>query len=292
MSLSRRGVVARLPALPRRLGKWRSLLRRRTLLIGVLLVFVFAVAAVFAPFLSSYAPDQVDLFHMLSGPSSVHWFGTDELGRDLYTRILFGARTSLEVSVTAVLIGAVSGVTLGLISGYVGGWLDEWVIMRAMDALQAFPFLIFALVLGAVLGGGIVNAEIAIGIGFIPGFVRIARAQVLVQAHSDYVSSAVTVGAHWSRILFRHILPNILAPVIVQISLGLAGGVVAEASLSYLGLGVQPPDPSWGSMLRTAQGYLIIAPWLAIFPGVALALAVLGFNYLGDGLSDALNPKT
>jgi len=272
--------------------RWRLFQGRRpTLWIGVGIVAVFVFAALFAPFITQYSPEQVDLFHMLAPPGGSHLFGTDELGRDLFTRIIYGARTSLTVSAVAVIIGAVIGVALGLVSGYVGGWVDEWLIMRIMDALQAFPFLIFALVLGAVLGGGIVNAEIAIGIGFIPGFVRIARAQVFLQKETEYVQSARIAGAHWSRILLRHILPNILAPIIVQISLALAGGIVAEAGLSYLGLGVQPPAPSWGTMLKTAQGYLTIAPWLAIFPGVALALAVLGFNYLGDGLSDALNPK-
>lgn len=284
------------PTLPLRVPRMRlhRLLsaRRVTLLIGVVIVACFVLAAIFAPFITRQSPEQVDLYHMLAPPGGTHLFGTDELGRDLYTRIVYGARTSLTVASIAVAIGAIVGVGIGLLTGYVGGWIDEWIIMRLMDALQAFPFLIFALVLGAVLGGGIANAEIAIGIGFIPGFVRIARAQVLLHKRSEYVESARVVGANPVRIMLLHILPNIMAPIIVQISLALAGGIVAEAGLSYLGLGVQPPTPSWGAMLKSAQGYLTIAPWLAIFPGVALALAVLGFNYLGDGLSDLMNPKT
>ncbi|MCY0877310.1 MAG: ABC transporter permease [Firmicutes bacterium] len=279
------------PAVPWRMRRVFSS-KRVTLLIGAILVAIFVIAAIFAPLITPESPEHVDLYHMLAPPGGLHWFGTDELGRDLYTRIVYGARTSLTVSSIAVAIGAIIGVSLGLLTGYVGGWVDEWIIMRLMDALQAFPFLIFALVIGAVLGGGIVNAEIAIGIGFIPGFVRIARAQVLIHKRAEYVESARVVGAGPMRIMVLHILPNIMAPIIVQLSLALAGGIVAEAGLSYLGLGVQPPTPSWGAMLKSAQGYLTIAPWLAIFPGVALALAVLGFNYLGDGLSDLMNPKT
>jgi len=258
-------------------------------MVGTGIVAIIVLVALFAPLIAPYAPNQVNLMNMLAAPSSAHWFGTDDLGRDLLSRIIYGARTSLLVSGVSVAIGMGIGVTVGLISGYFGGWVDEWLVMRIVDAVQAFPFLIFALVVGAMLGGGLENAMIAIGVGFVPGFVRIARAQVLVQIRLDYVASAMTTGAGWFRIIFINILPNILTPVIVQATLGLASGIVAEASLSYLGLGVQPPAPSWGAMLHSAQGYLLTAPWMSIYPGLALVVAVLGFNYFGDGLGDVLN---
>lgn len=267
------------------------MVRNPSFMIGALIVLLMVVAGVFAPILAPYPPNQINFMALLQPPSGAHWFGTDELGRDLFSRILYGARTSLEVSAASVGIGLFFGILIGLLTGYIGGAFDEWFVMRVMDSIQSFPFLILALVIGAVLGSGLGNAMIAIGFGFIPGFVRIVRAQVFVQKRSEYVQSAITVGAGTTRILVVHILPNILTPIIVQATLGLASGVVAEAGLSYLGLGVQPPAASWGAMLHTAQGYITTAPWLAIFPGLTLAISVLGFNYLGDGLADLWQPK-
>ncbi|WP_245530646.1 ABC transporter permease [Alicyclobacillus acidocaldarius] len=244
-----------------------------------------------APYIAPYGPNQVDYSAVLQGPSAHHWFGTDQLGRDQLSRILFGARTSMEVSVGALVVGAGLGVPVGLFAGYYRGFLDTWVIMRIIDAIQAFPFLILALVLAAMLGPGSRNAMIAIGIGLVPTFARTARAQMLQELGKDYIDAARVVGCTHARIIFRHILPNALTPIIVQATLAMASSIVAEASLEYLGLGVQPPTASWGSMLQSAQGYLQLAPWLVLFPGLALVFSVVSFNLLGDGVQRWLNRK-
>ena len=244
-----------------------------------------------APYVAPYGPNQVDYNAVLQGPSMHHWFGTDQLGRDQLSRIVFGARTSMEVSVGALVVGAGLGVPVGLIAGYYRGFLDTWVIMRIVDAIQAFPFLILALVLAAMLGPGSRNAMIAIGVGLVPTFARTARAQMLQELGKDYVDAARVVGCSDLRIIFRHILPNALTPIIVQATLAMASSIVAEASLEYLGLGVQPPTASWGSMLQSAQGYLQLAPWLVVFPGLALVLSVVSFNLLGDGIQRWFNRK-
>lgn len=269
----------------------RRLLRNRPLWIGAVLVCVVVLAAIFYPWLTPYGPIATDYSAVLQAPSAHHLFGTDEIGRDELARLLMGARTSMEVSGGSLLVGLIIGVPLGLVSGYYRGFWDDWIIMRIIDALQAFPFLILALVLAAMLGPGAGNAMIAIGIGYIPVFVRIVRGQVLAELEREFVSAARMVGATDFRIMWRHILPNTLSPLIVQISLAMASGIVAEASLSYLGLGVQPPTASWGTMLKDAQGYLSQAPWLVILPGVGIAIAVLGFNLLGDGLQQLFDPR-
>jgi len=257
---------------------------------GALVLFILVVAAM-APYIAPYGPNQVDYSAVLQGPSAHHWFGTDQLGRDQLSRILFGARTSMEVSVGALVVGAGLGVPVGLFAGYYRGFLDTWVIMRIIDAIQAFPFLILALVLAAMLGPGSRNAMIAIGIGLVPTFARTARAQMLQELGKDYIDAARVVGCTHARIIFRHILPNALTPIIVQATLAMASSIVAEASLEYLGLGVQPPTASWGSMLQSAQGYLQLAPWLVLFPGLALVFSVVSFNLLGDGVQRWLNRK-
>lgn len=273
-------------------SRLRKILRTRSLVIGGIIVLCILIAAIFAPWLAPDNPNTQNYGALLQAPSVHHIFGTDDLGRDEWSRILIGARTSMTVSIGSVIVGLVFGIPIGLISGFYRGFVDDWLVMRLIDALQAFPFLILALVLAAMLGPGVKNATIAIGIGYLPIFVRTVRGQVLAEVDKEYVQAARMVGAGDWRIMFKHILPNILTPIIVQATLALAGGIVAEASLSYLGLGAQPPTASWGTMIHTAQGYLSQAPWLAIVPGVAIMIAVLGFNLFGEGLQDYLNPKS
>lgn len=270
----------------------RRLFRNRPLWIGGTLVVIVVLVAILAPWLSPYDPNGTDYTSVLKGPSALHWFGTDQLGRDQLARTMIGARTSMEVSIGALLVGLVIGVPVGLISGYYRGFLDDWIIMRIVDAVQAFPFLILALVLAAMLGPGARNSMIAIGIGYIPIFVRTVRGQVMAEFEKEYVVAARALGATDRRIMWKHILLNSMTPLIVQATLAMASGIVAEASLSYLGLGVQPPTSSWGTMLQNAQGYMSMAPWLAVVPGVAIAVAVLGFNVLGDGLQQWLDPRS
>ncbi|QSO55222.1 ABC transporter permease [Alicyclobacillus curvatus] len=265
--------------------------RNPPLVIGGIVVLIVLVAAVFAPLLSHFGANSIDTNSILQPPGGKHWLGTDELGRDEYARILVGARTSMVVSVGSLIVGLVIGVPVGLISGFYRGFMDDWVIMRIVDAMQAFPFLILALVLAAMLGPGERNAMIAIGVGYVPIFVRIVRGQVLGELEREFVSAARMIGASDWRIMWKHIFPNTLTPLIVQATLAMAGGIVAEASLSYLGLGAQPPTASWGTMLNDAQGYMGQGTWLAVFPGLAIAVAVLGFNLLGDGLQRWLDPK-
>ena len=217
--------------------------------------------------------------------------GTDDLGRDVLSRIIFGARISVAASIIPVLIALGIGVPLGLLTGYFRSFWDEWIIMRVVDAMQAFPFLILALALASSLGPGFSNAMIAIGIGFIPAFIRIVRGQVLAVSAQEYIQGARALGVGHLRILRVHILPNTLAPLLVQTSAAMAAAILAEAGLSFLGVGVQPPTPSWGQMLTVAQQYINSAPWLALWPGIAIFLAVLGFNLLGDGIREGLDPR-
>lgn len=275
----------------RKRNRWYTLWKNRPLVIGGVIVLLVLVAAIFASLLSPYAPNAIDTNGILQAPSVHHWLGSDELGRDEYSRILMGARTSMAVSLGALIVGLLIGVPVGLISGFYRGFVDDWIIMRIVDAMQAFPFLILALVLAAMLGPGERNAMIAIGVGYVPIFVRIVRGQVLGELEKEFISAARMIGASDWRIMWKHILPNTLTPLIVQTTLAMASGIVAEASLSYLGLGVQPPTASWGTMLHDAQGYMGQATWLALAPGFAIAFAVLGFNLLGDGLQRWLDPR-
>lgn len=268
-----------------------KLWRNRSLVLGVLIVAVVLLAAILAGWLSPFDPNKQDYSQILQGPSAQHWFGTDNLGRDQFSRVLYGARTSMEVTVGSVILGLIVGVPVGLLSGFYRGFVDDWIVMRVVDALQAFPFLILALVMAAVLGPGIGNVMIAIGIGYIPTFIRVVRGQVLSEIKREYVQSARSIGAGDWRIMVLHIFPNITSPLIVQSSLAMASGIVAEASLSYLGLGAQPPTSSWGTMLQVGYGYITSDPWLSIIPGLVLVVAVLGFNLLGDGLRDYWDPR-
>jgi peptide/nickel transport system permease protein len=269
----------------------RRFVRNRLAIIGALIVGAMILFALFAPLIAPYDPLDQQLEHVLEPESAQHLMGTDDLGRDMLSRVIFGARLSLLAAIYAVGIAFAIGVPVGLLSGYYGGRWDELLVMRIVDAVQAFPFLILALALAATLGAGFGNAMIAIGLGFAPAFVRIVRAQVMSVAGQDYILAAGAIGARDSRILLRHVLPNSMAPLLVQTTLSMAAGVLAEAGLSFLGLGAQPPTPSWGQMLSVAQGYISLAPWLAYWPGLAIFLAVMGFNLIGDGVREALDPR-
>jgi peptide/nickel transport system permease protein len=269
----------------------RRLARRRAAVFGLVVVGTMVLLALLAPWVAPYDPLATSFAMVRKAPGASHWFGTDEVGRDLLSRVIWGGRASLAAGVISVSIAVGLGVPLGMLAGYVGGLLDA-LVSRITDAMLAIPFLILAIALAAFLGPSLGNAMIAIGITATPIFVRLARGQVLGVRAEDYVEAARAVGNPPGRILLRHILPNILPPVIVQATLAIAAAIIAEASLSFLGLGQQPPAPSWGSMLNTAQRFLIQAPWMAIFPGLAIFVTVLAFNLLGDGLRDALDPKS
>ena len=268
----------------------RVLLSRPTAVFGGVVLIGMMVLALFAPWIAPYDPLATSWTLVRKAPSAAHWFGTDEVGRDLLSRIIWGARASLSAGVIAVAISVGVGVPTGMVAGYVGGWTDA-LISRLTDAMLAIPFLILAIALAAFLGPSLGNAMIAIGVTATPIFVRLARGQVLAARAEDYVEAARAVGNPPARILLRHILPNILPPVMVQATLAVAAAIIAEASLSFLGLGQQPPAPSWGSMLNTSQRFLTQAPWMAIFPGLAIFLTVLAFNLFGDGLRDAMDPR-
>ena len=268
---------------------WRRFVRARLAWVGLVIIVAFALMAIFAPSLAPYDPNKQSLTQLLQPPNAQHWLGTDELGRDILSRILYGARVSLSVGIISVGIALVIGVVLGLISGYFGGWTDT-LIGRGTDALLAFPALVLALAITSALGPSLTNAMLAIGVVGIPIYVRLTRGQVLALKEREFVEGARVAGASSPRIIFRHILPNVTSPIIVQASLGVAFAVLAEAGLSFLGLGVQPPTASWGSMINTGKNYLEMDPWVAIVPGIAIFLTVLGFNFLGDGIRDALDP--
>lgn len=269
---------------------WRRLRRRRGALFGLAVVLMFVAMAVLAPWLAPFDPIATDWGAIRKAPSAAHWFGTDEIGRDVLSRVVWGTQASLLAGVVSVSISLLLGVPIGLAAGLLGGWVDG-LISRITDAFLACPFLILAIALAAFLGPSLSNAMIAIGISATPIFVRLTRAQVLNVKVEDYIEAARAVGNPPLRIALRHVLPNITAPVMVQATLAIASAVIAEASLSFLGLGQQPPAPSWGSMLNTAKNFVDQAPWMAIWPGLSIFLLVLSFNLLGDGLRDALDPR-
>ena len=269
---------------------WRRLVKRRGAMFGLAMVVFFVALAIFAPWISPFDPLATSWGAIRKAPTWQHWFGTDEIGRDVLARVIWGARASLLAGVTSVAIALSVGAPLGIAAGYAGGWVDM-IISRLTDAMLACPFLILAIALAAFLGPSLTNAMIAIGIAATPIFIRITRAQVLAVKVEDYVEAARAVGNPHLRIALRHIFPNVVPPLIVQATLAIAAAVIAEASLSFLGLGQQPPAPSWGSMLNTAKNFVENAPWMAVWPGVSIFLLVLSFNLLGDGLRDALDPR-
>ncbi len=274
---------------PARLA-WRRFRKRPAALIGLGVVVVFVLAAIFAPELAPSDPVKTSWTAIRKAPSALYWMGTDENGRDVLSRVIFGARASMLAGVIAVAIAAGIGVPAGLLAGFAGGWIDT-VLSRIVDTMLAVPNLILAIALAAFLGPSLENAMIAIGITAAPIFMRVSRGATLDAATNDYVEAARALGNPGWRVAIRHVLPNIVPPVLVQSTLTIAQAIIAEAALSFLGLGQQPPAPSWGSMLNAAQRFLEQAPWLAIFPGAAIFLCVMSFNLVGDGLRDALDPR-
>jgi peptide/nickel transport system permease protein len=282
--------VAVEPPAYRQRASLARLLAHKHLLVGLCLTGGLLLTALTSLFYTPQDPLAMSIGDRLQGPSMAHWFGTDQFGRDLLSRVMLGAVVSMSVGVIAVGIGLVVGVLLGMLSGYFGWALDE-VLMRFMDALYGFPAILLALLITAVFGPGVFISMVAIGIVNIPVFARFTRANFLVLRDRDFVTAARALGARDAELIYRHILPNVLSPVLVQATISFPNAILAEAGLSYLGLGVQPPQPSWGHMLKEAQPFLRLAPSYAIFPGAAIALAVLGCNLLGDGLRDLLDPK-
>src|SRR6476659_3209621 len=268
----------------------RRLLRRKGAVFGLFVIALFVALALVAPLISPYAPNLQTWTAVRKAPSALHWFGTDDVGRDVLARVIYGARASLLAGVISVAIALLVGVPLGVISGYLGGWVDA-VLSRITDAMLAVPFLIRAIALAAFLGPSLGNAMIAIGVTTTPIFIRLTRGQVMAVKVEDYVEAARAIGNPRWRIALFHILPNILPALLVQGTLSIAAAIIAEAALSFLGLGQQPPAPSWGSMLNSAQRFLTTASCMAIWPGLAIFLTVLSFNLVGDGLRDALDPK-
>lgn len=269
---------------------WQLFCKNRLALVGLGIVLFFIILALFAPLIAPYSFKDQDLTKRLMAPSSGHWFGTDDFGRDIFSRIVFGARISLWVGFFSVLGSVVLGTLLGIIAGYYGRWVDT-IISRTFDIMLAFPSILLAIAVVAILGPSLQNALIAIAVINIPNFGRLIRSRVLSVKQEEYIMAARAVGMKDSRILFHHILPNSISPVIVQATLAIATAILDAASLGFLGLGAQAPTPEWGKMLADAKEYLIQAPWTLFFPGIAIMLTVLGFNLMGDGLQDVLDPK-
>ncbi len=268
---------------------WRRLRRSPGALVGLVIVSLIAAAAIFAPWVGHADPLGQDLLHQSAHPSAQHWLGTDKLGRDVFARIVFGARISIRIGFIAVGLAITIGTVLGVLAGYLGGNTDH-VIMGVVDVMLAFPSIILAIGITTILGPSINHLMIAVGIVYIPQYARLARSSVLSIKNLEYIEAARALGAWTPHILVRHVLPNILAPLLVQATLGIATAELEAAGLSYLGLGARPPVPEWGAMLNDARDYWLSAPWTLIAPGVAITIMVLGFNLLGDGLRDALDP--
>ena len=274
----------------KRVSSWRLLARNPVTLVSALLLVVVAVVAVTANWIAPFGINDVDVPNALQPPSGAHWFGTDELGRDVLSRVLVATQASMRIAVVSVAFAVVVGVAVGIVAGFRGGWLDT-VLMRVVDVMFAFPVLLLALAIIAILGPGVTTTMLAIGIVYTPIFARVARASTLGVRTEPYVAVSRAMGAGDLHILRRHILPNISGPLIVQTSLSLAFAILSEAALSFLGLGIQPPQPSLGRMIFDSQGFVTMAWWMAVFPGAAIFAIVLAFNLFGDGLRDVLDPK-
>ncbi|WP_120005027.1 ABC transporter permease [Nesterenkonia muleiensis] len=273
-----------------RVAAWKLLAGNPVTLFSVIVLVIILVVALLAPWLAPYGVNQTDVTRALQSPSAEHWMGTDDLGRDIFSRIIVASGTSLQIALVSVIFAFVIGVPIGIISGYLGGITDT-VLMRCVDVMFAFPVLLLALAIVAILSPGQLTTMIAIGVVFTPIFARVARASTLSVRVEPFVQVSKTMGTPGWWILLRHILPNITGPVVVQTSLSLAFAILSEAALSFLGLGIQPPNPSWGGMLFDAQGFMSQAWWMSVFPGAAIFVTVLAFNLLGDGLRDVLDPK-
>ncbi|WP_066370248.1 nickel transporter permease [Neobacillus fumarioli] len=269
---------------------WQSFYKNRLALAGLIIVVFFIILAIIAPLAAPYSYDGQTLTDRLQPPSSKHWFGTDDFGRDIFSRVVYGARISLWVGFFSVLGSVIAGTLLGIIAGYYGRWVDT-IISRVFDVMLAFPSILLAIAVVAILGPSLQNALIAIAVINIPNFGRLIRSRVLSVKQEEYIMAARAIGMKDSRILLHHILPNSISPVIVQATLAIASAIIEAAGLGFLGLGAQPPTPEWGKMLADSKQYLVQAPWTLFFPGIAIALTVLGFNLMGDGLRDVLDPK-
>ena len=277
-------------SLQRFLGACHVIARSRLALIGVIIVVVWLLTALFAPFMATHDPYEINIAQRLKSPSAEHWLGTDYLGRDSYSRIVFGARTAFQVAVGAVFLGAFFGIPIGAISGFAGRWVDS-ALMRLMDAIIAFPGRLLAIALVASLGGGLYSLYIALGVNSIPSYARIVRGVVMSQKQKEYVEAARMTGeSNWS-ILFLQVLPNCLSPLLVRVSLDFGHAILAESSLSFLGLGLPPPTASWGLMLKEVTPFRQLQPMAAFFPGLTISIIILGFNLLGDGLRDVFDPR-
>lgn len=266
------------------------IIKSKTSLVGFCIIVILIITAILAPVIATHSPTDQSIIDRYQSPSAAHWLGTDELGRDIFSRIIYGTRISIQIGLITVGISMTIGVLLGGIAGYFGRWADQ-LIMRLIDILMAFPSILMAIALVAVLGPSLQNAMIAVGIVGIPQFARIVRSAVLSVKETEYIEAARAIGAKHKRILMQHVLPNCLAPIIVQATLGVGTAILDAAGLSFLGLGAQPPTPEWGAMLSDGRSALQTAPWVVAFPGIAIFLVVLGFNLFGDGLRDALDPR-
>ena len=269
---------------------WRRFARNRGAVFGLAVLVVIVLMSVFAPVLAPYDPLAQGVGPALQRPSLEHWAGTDSFGRDLMSRIIYGARFALVVGVVSVVLAMLIGVSLGLAAGYYGGWLDI-VVMRVMDGLFAFPIIILAIAMMAIMGFGVLNVIIAVAVGFIAPFARVTRADVLAVKEEPYVEAARLAGVSSPAVIIRHVLPNVMAPIIVQAALRVSGAIITESGLSFLGLGPPPPNPVWGSMIAEGRNFIVMAPHVSTFPGIALMLAIVGLNLLGDGLRDTLDPR-
>lgn len=269
---------------------WRRLKKNKLATLGLIVILIMIFLAIIAPEIMPYKIDALDLKNKLQGPSGTHWLGTDELGRDILSRLLYGSRFSLEIGIIGVLVSAGGGIVIGAIAGYFGGTTDN-IVMRIMDVLQAMPGIVLAIAISATLGPGLVNCIIALSISAIPNYSRMTRASILNVRKMEYLEAAASINCSNLRIIVKHVLPNALSPLIVQSTMGIAGTIMNAAMLSFIGLGVQPPTPEWGAMLSAGRGYLRDYPHLCLFPGITIMITVLSLNMLGDGLRDALDPK-
>ena len=269
---------------------WKRLAKNKLAVAGLIVLIITALLAVFAPIAAPYGYEEQDLFNTLAGPSREHWLGTDNLGRDMLSRLIYGGRNSLTLGLISVALAAALGVILGAVSGYYGGKVDM-VIMRLLDVLQAVPAILLAIAISATLGPGYMNCILALTISQIPGFTRMKRASCLNVQGMEYVEAARSINARERRIIFKHVLPNAISPIIVQASMSVATAILTSASLSFIGLGVQPPQAEWGAMLSAGRSYIRSNPHVIIYPGITIMIVVLSLNLLGDGLRDALDPR-
>ncbi|KWX74890.1 peptide ABC transporter permease [Paenibacillus riograndensis] len=269
---------------------WKAFRRNKTAMLGLCIIVFFVLVALLAPLIAPYGFKEQELVNRLKAPSAAHWFGTDDLGRDMFTRIIYGARISLWVGFFAVIGSIIAGTFLGILAGFYGKWIDM-LISRLFDILLAFPSILLAIAIVAILGPSLQNALYAIAIVNIPTYGRLVRAKVLSLKSEEYITAARAIGMTNTRILLTHILPNSLTPIIVQGTLGIATAIIEAAALGFLGLGAQPPDPEWGKMLSDSRQFIQKAPWTVVFPGLSIMLTVLGFNLMGDGLRDVLDPR-